>query len=32
MLFGVDPEDLELVRVLKVRISTLVRGALNYGF
>lgn len=31
MLFGLDPEDLELIRVLKARFPTLVRGALNYG-
>jgi hypothetical protein len=31
MLFGLNPEGLELIRALKVRFSTLVRGALNYG-
>jgi hypothetical protein len=31
MLFDLDPEDLELIRVLKARFPTLVRGALNYG-
>ena len=32
MPFGLDPEDPVLTRVLKVRFSPLVRGALNYGF
>jgi hypothetical protein len=31
MLFRLDPEDLELIRVLKVRFSTLFQGALNCG-
>ncbi len=31
MLFGFDPEDLELIRAPKVHFSMFIRRALNYG-